>query len=185
MNLVGLAGGLDKLSAMSQQFVSDYYTKDEQAGLQAKGMLDALKALGLDGSQLNSRDDFRALVESLGSKIEDATAQKQLVGLLALGPQFAQLSDYLKENGKTLADATAAAPQVAVLQTLTEQQATSQQAQLDATQQLNSSVVSIGDQITAGLDRLGSSLADRLAAVEAAVNSNARYIGDRFMEAQP
>ncbi len=185
LNLVQLAGGIENLASMSKQFVADYYTKDEQAGLQAKSFTEALKALGLDGSQLGSREDFRALVESLGSKIEDATAQKQLVGLLALGPQFATLADYLKENGKTLADATAAAPQVVALTALTEQQQAGQDAQISATETLNSSVIGIGNQISAGIDRLGQTLADRLAAVESAVNSNARYIGDRFLEAQP
>lgn len=114
--LVQLAGGIENLMSLSKQFAADYYSADEQAGLQARQTMEAIKSLGLDGNTLSSREDFRALVESLGSKIEDATAQKQLVGLLELGPQFAQLSDYLKENNKTLEQAAASAPQVAVLE---------------------------------------------------------------------
>lgn len=114
--MVKLAGGIDNLIAISGQFVKDYYTKDEQAGLMAKQVQEALKSVGLDGSALGSREDFRKLVESLDPN--NPEQQKQLVALLALGPQFAQLGDYLKEQTKTVADVIAATPQTSVLEQL-------------------------------------------------------------------
>lgn len=152
-NLVGLAGSIDNLVALSQQFATDYYTKEEQAGLQARAIMNAFSSLGIDGATLGSREDFRALVESLGTKIEDANAQKQLVGLLQLGPQFAQLADYMKENTLTLAQAADSAPQVEALQALVNNQDASNEAQTriaDGQEQTNTLLGDIFQGITAG-----------------------------------
>lgn len=121
-NMIGLAGGIDKLIASSQKFVADYYTESEQMGLAAKSALETLKGLGIDGSKLGSREDYRALVESLGNNLNDETAQKQLVALLQLGPQFASLADWLKKNNETLGQAVTQAPQTSILDKLLPQQ---------------------------------------------------------------
>lgn len=169
-NLVSLAGGVQNLMAASKQFVADYYTGDEKAGIAARDAMDALKALGIDGSKLTSREDFRALVESLGSKIEDATAQKQLVGLLALGPQFAQVADYLKEQGKTLADAAAAAPQTAILSQILNPTQTTAEAVTGVADKLDTSNVKLEGIIAAvreGNGSIGGFLSAAIRAIDA------------------
>lgn len=122
-SLLGVAGGMEALLANTQQFVNDYYTEQEKAALQAKSIVATLQNLGLGSVDLTERADFRALVESLGAKLEDATAQKQFAGLLELGPQFAELSDYLVDQNTTLEELAKQAPAVTALQTFNDKQA--------------------------------------------------------------
>jgi len=182
LQLAGFAGGIDALIAKTRSYVDSYYSDGEKNAISAASIRKQLDAAGITAN-LGSKEDFRALVDSLGDKLDTEAGRKQLAALLDLNQAFAPVGEYLKQQGLTLNDLAAQAPQVAALQSMAEQQASSQQAQLDATQQLNSSVVSIGEQITAGLIRLGSSLAERLQAVEAAVNSNARSISESLLEA--
>ncbi|MBB2485402.1 hypothetical protein H5407_09200 [Mitsuaria sp. WAJ17] len=182
LQLAGFAGGIDALIAKTRSYVDSYYSDGEKNAISAASIKKQLDAAGITAN-LGSKEDFRALVDSLGDKLDTEAGRKQLAALLDLNQAFAPIGEYLKQQGITLNDLAAQAPQVAALQSMSEQQASSQQAQLDATQQLNSSVVSIGEQISNGLIRLGATLVERLGAVEAAVNSNAKYIGDSLLEA--
>lgn len=122
-NIIGLAGGIEQLMAKAGQFVKDYYSVEEQAGLQAQSALKVLKDLGLDGSTITSREDFRKLVESID--VTTTQGQEQLVALLNLAPQFATLADYAKEQNLTLEEIAQQAPVVAILdQMLPEQVST-------------------------------------------------------------
>lgn len=112
-SLIAMAGGIDALIGKAQAFVKDYYSQDEQAGMLARDVVDALQAVGIDTTTLATREDFRALVES--RDVETEAGREQLVALLNLAPQFAGLADYIKENDTTLAELVQAAPQVAVL----------------------------------------------------------------------
>ncbi len=117
-NIIALAGGIEQLMASAGRFVQDYYTIEEQAGLQAKGLVEALAGIGLGdaASTLETREDFRALVESLDVSTE--TGQEQLVALLALAPVFAELSTYLKESKLSLDEVADQAPETAILDSL-------------------------------------------------------------------
>lgn len=117
-NIIALAGGIEQLMASAGKFVQDYYTTEEQAGLQAKGLVEALAGIGLGdaASTLETREDFRALVESLDVSTE--TGQEQLVALLALAPVFAELSTYLKESKLSLDEVADQAPETAILDSL-------------------------------------------------------------------
>jgi len=124
-NIIALAGGIDQLMAKAGQFVQDYYTTGEQAGLQARDTLELFKAIGIDGSGITSREDFRRLVESVD--VSTKAGQEQLVALLNIAPQFAQLADYIKEQKTTLDEVAKQAPVVAVLdQMLPEQISTTE-----------------------------------------------------------
>lgn len=112
-NIIGLAGGIEQLMAKAGQFVKDFYSVEEQAGLQAQAALELLRDLGLDGSTITSRDDFRKLVESVD--VSTQQGQEQLVALLDIAPTFASLADYIKENNTTLEEVAAQAPVVAIL----------------------------------------------------------------------
>jgi hypothetical protein len=125
-SLIGMAGGIDALITKANAFVKDYYSQGEQAGLQARNIVDALKSVGIDGTNLASREDFRLLVET--RDVNSQQGQEQLLKLLDLGPQFAQLSDYMKANDVTMKQLLDAAPQVEILNkmlTPTEQTAKS------------------------------------------------------------
>ena len=113
---ISLAGGMDALSQQAQDFVQNYYQRDEIAGLKARGVLGALTDAGFSSAQLaglDSRDDFRALVE--GVDLSTDAGQKQLATLLQLQGEFAQVADYLTESGGTLTTAALLAPNSAVL----------------------------------------------------------------------
>jgi hypothetical protein len=112
-SLIGMAGGIDALITKANAFVKDYYSQGEQAGLQARSIVDALKSVGIDGTNLASREDFRLLVET--RDVNSQQGQEQLLKLLDLGPQFAQLSDYMKTNDVTMKQLLDAAPQVEIL----------------------------------------------------------------------
>ena len=112
-NLIDMAGGIDKLAGQINSFVQDYYTQPEQQGLAAKQISSALKAVGIDASGLMTREDYRALVES--RDVNTLAGQQQLSLLLQLGPQFAQLADYLKQNGLNVQAAIQDAPTNGVL----------------------------------------------------------------------
>ena len=127
-NIIALAGGIDELVNSAAQFVADYYTEAERAGMQARDVLDTFRTLGLAGGGLTSRQDFRALVESLD--VSTAQGQQQLVTLLQIAPNFAELLDYADEQNATLEEIAEAAPVVDVLdQLLPEAQNTSQAVQ--------------------------------------------------------
>lgn len=124
-NIIGLAGGIEQLMAKAGQFVKDYYSVEEQAGLQASSTLQILRDIGLDGTSITSREDFRRLVESID--VSTTAGQEQLVALLDIAPQFATLADYLAQNNLTLEEVAAQAPVVAILdQMLPEQVSTTE-----------------------------------------------------------
>lgn len=169
-HLIDLAGGIDQLMAKAGAFVRDFYTSSEQAGLQARSVSEALTAIGLDGSALGSRADFRRLVESLDVSTEQG--RTQLNALLDLAPQFAQLADYLQEQQLTLEEAVAAAPQIAALEAL-RGEAQEQAAGIDNVNLAIEEGNSILAQIREGIAALQASISSGLAAVASASSRTA------------
>lgn len=126
--LIDLAGGLDVLLGQIQTYISEYYSEDEQAGLQAQSFVAALKSVGIDTTNLTTREDFRALLES--RNVETTEGQAQLAALLSVAGDFASLSDYIAENNISLQELVANSPQTLLLQEiLTPQQATANSTQ--------------------------------------------------------
>jgi hypothetical protein len=148
-SMIQLAGGIDALMSQAVGFVKDYYSADEQAGMQARAISAGLQAAGIDPGTLSSKSDFRALVESLDPN--KTTEREQLAALLAMAPQFAQMSAYLEANNLTLEDSIKNAPDVPILNSmLTPQQATAQNTANVATAvgQTNSQLSSISGQLS-------------------------------------
>jgi hypothetical protein len=104
---------METLSAQALQFVQDYYGRDEIAGIKADEIRQSLAAVGLDASGIDSREDFRRLVDSID--VSSAKGREQLATALAASGAFTTVADYLAETGLTLAQAAAAAPQTGVL----------------------------------------------------------------------
>lgn len=165
--LIGFAGGIEAFIAKTQNFVDQYYTQSEKAGLQAGQLLDAFKAIGIDASTLGSREDFRALVESQNVNTEEG--RKTFAALLDLGPIFAGVADYLKENNQTLADAAAAAPQVEALKGIFEQQQAAADAQnqmLTGQEQTNEWLGDIFEAISSGNGQIGGFMKLAVSAID-------------------
>jgi len=109
--LTEFAGGIDAFARKAQSFVQNYYSKDEQAGIQARDVIASLKAAGFSDATiagLDTRAEFRALAES--RNVGTARGREQLAALLTIGDAFAGLTDIMTEQGKGLNALAAAAP---------------------------------------------------------------------------
>lgn len=167
MQLAQFAGGIDALVAKTQSFVKNYYSSDEQNAIAAAQIQKALSDAGITAT-LGSKDDFKALVQS--SDVQTEAGRKQLAVLLSLNEAFAPVGEYLKDQGKTLADLAAQAPQVAALQALNDSNTagvTLQQQQADSLVQLDDTFNTVGAGIQAKLESLTESVQAGLAAVAA------------------
>lgn len=151
--LVGLAGGLEAFIAKAASFVQNYYSQDEQAGLQARTIQRQLEALGIS-SPLRSREDFRRLVESVD--VSSAEGRKRLNDLLTIAQAFAPIGTYLENSGKTLDELAKAAPTTAILESfVNESELAARNAERTATavELLNESILDIGSIISSAVNR--------------------------------
>jgi hypothetical protein len=120
-SIIELAGGLDALIQKTQGFVANFYSKEEQAGITARGLVQALEASGFTAAQiasLETRADFRTLLESLD--VSTSLGQQQFVALLNMSDSFAGLSTVMEEQQASLLELIEAAPQVEILQRMFE-----------------------------------------------------------------
>jgi hypothetical protein len=122
----GLVGGIDQLIAKAQGFMANYYTEQEQAGVIASSLVQALTKAGFTEQQiaaLQQRQDFRDLLESID--LSTTLGQEQFASLLNLQAQFADVQTYLDAQNLTLQELALAAPQVALLQLIADNDLTS------------------------------------------------------------
>ncbi len=149
--LVDLMGGIEALGAATSSFVSNYYSESEQVGIAAAEVERALKEVGLDTGGLDSREDYRKLLESRNPETDSA----QIAALLKNAGAFASISDYLAktEDADSLATLAAGADaQLMQLQALTDSQAV-------GLETVSTSVVESGASIVAAINGLGGQLA--------------------------
>lgn len=120
-SIIELAGGLDALVQKTQGFVTNFYSKEEQAGITARGLVQALESVGFNSAQiaaLETRADFRTLLESID--VNTLLGQQQFVALLDVQQSFAGLSTTMEEQQLSLLGLIEAAPQVEILQKMFE-----------------------------------------------------------------
>lgn len=182
-NIIDLAGGLDQLVQKTQGFVANFYTREEQAAITARGVVQALGAAGFTEAQiaaLETRADFRTLLESID--VSSEIGQQQFVTLLNIQDLYAQSLPLMEEQNKSLIELIAAAPQVEMLQKMFETDA-EYQARVQTAEELaqetydrmvtqlgvidlslNGLTVVIGN----GLDQIAQSTAGAIAAANAA-----------------
>lgn len=157
--LIALTGGMDALSQQAASFVQNYYSREEIAGLKAAELQTALGKAGI-AALPNSREEFRALVESLNP--DSSTGREQIAALLQLQGSFATVADYLAETGLSLSQAAAQAPASDLFTPLLS--TTSQQLQLaqqstNALYEINDStrmVVNAVERLTSVIESSGS-----------------------------
>lgn len=171
-NLAGLTGGLDAFIQKTQDYVKNFYTQNEQSGIAAADVLKQLAAVGLDASQIKSKEDFRKMVDSLDLSTD--TGQKQLAALLNVEGEFAGIGDYLKTSGISLAEMAKYAPKSAVLEQLpAKQQSTTDAVQDvgDSIQTSNDLLTGINDSIKSGNGEVVAAVSDLKASVDALASS--------------
>jgi hypothetical protein len=164
-SMIALAGGIDALIKKSSDFVKDYYTQAEQSGLAARGVLSQLSAAGIqDAGALQSREQYRALVEAMD--VSTQAGREQLNLLLTLAPQFAQVADALKTQGGDLGALALLAPQIAALDPLFQQSNDAATTAADAT---TASINATTDAVTAGTVEVVGAIGGMAATISAAV----------------
>ncbi|NBS93848.1 MAG: hypothetical protein EBT27_09010, partial [Betaproteobacteria bacterium] len=127
-SIIELAGGIEQLVAKAQGFVANFYSREEQAAITARGVVTALAQSGFTEAQiaaLETKADFRLLLESIDVSTE--LGQQQFVALLNLQQQFSDLAPVLDEQQKSLIELIEAAPQVEILQKIFETDASYQE----------------------------------------------------------
>jgi tape measure domain-containing protein len=141
--LIGFAGGMENLAGLARGYVENYFNREEIAGLKAREIQDVLSGVGLDGSGLSSRGDFRSLVESID--VSSEAGRRQLTALLGVQGSFAGVSDFLSETGGTLGTTAASAPEAGVLGALFSDGSA---AQVDAINGVSSGVATTNNLLT-------------------------------------
>jgi hypothetical protein len=134
--IIELAGGLDALVQKTQGFVANFYSKEEQAGITARGIVVALETAGFSASQiaaLETRADFRTLLESID--VSTDIGQQQFVALLDLQAAYSATVPIMEEQSATLLAIAEAAPQIEILQKMFETDAEYQDRVMTAEQQ--------------------------------------------------
>lgn len=164
--LFEFAGGIESLISKTQSFVGQYYSQDEQVGIQSRQLLDQFKALGIDAGGYQSKDQLRQLIESQSIATEEG--RKMFAALLDLSTSFASISGYLTEKNTTLGGAAAQAPEVAVLQSLFERQqdaAANSAAMVDRQDQTNTHLLSIDEGVRQGNSQIASALTSAVSSI--------------------
>ena len=181
-SLIGMAGGIDALIGKAASFVQNYYSADEQAGMQAVAIRQALAAAGLtdadyagagiEANSIISREEFRALVES--RDVETELGREQLMALLNVSDSFAGLSDYMEESGKTFQELVESAPQVALLTQMldpTQVTADNTASMASSLEQSNTTLTAIEGKLDAIATATEAAVSAAAAAVSAAVDA--------------
>lgn len=111
--LLAFAGGVDALASATTFFNDNFLTEAERVAIIQKPLQEGLAALGY--ASLTTADQYKEAVQQLVSSGALATEQgaKQYAGLLALGPQFKTVSDYLKSVGDAAAETARLAAEAA------------------------------------------------------------------------
>jgi hypothetical protein len=164
--IIELAGGLDALVQKTQGFVANFYSKEEQAGITARGVVQALETAGFSAAQiaaLETRQDFRTLLESID--VSTDIGQQQFVALLDMQASFAGLSTVMEEQQASLIELIEAAPQVEILQKMFETDAEYQERLQTAEEQaqavFNDMLLTMG-QVDVSINNLTGIMASRL-----------------------
>jgi hypothetical protein len=173
--VANLVGGIDQLVIKAQGFMSNYYTEQEQSGVLAASLVQSLEKAGFSQAQiaaLQTRADFRDLLESIDVNTE--LGQEQFATLLTVQQQFADLQGYLDTQNITLQELAKAAPQVALLTLIKDQDATNATTALEVAQTSADSLVSINTGVTgmiASIDSLSSTMSSGLSDIASATGA--------------
>jgi tape measure domain-containing protein len=119
--LVKLAGGIENLLNQLQTYYQNFYSATEQAGIAAQQSLKLLESVGISSSNVETRQEFRALFESLNANTEQG--REQIAAMLQVAGSMASVFSFLEQQGKetgieSIQELVANSPQVTVLETM-------------------------------------------------------------------
>lgn len=133
-SILGLTGGLESFIQKAQGYIAAFYTENEQAGIMGKQMADALRGAGIDITGLDTKAEYRAIMEKLD--LSTAQGQTAFAVMLNNAQGFASLSEYMKQNNVSLDELAAIAKSDPMLTIIAEKQTqATAAAETSATQQ--------------------------------------------------
>ncbi len=160
-SILEFSGGIEQFSKNARDYVANFFDAEERTGLTAVSILRQLGAVGIDAGDLNSKADFRQLVDSLDLSTENG--QRQLATLLQVSGTFASIAGSLSES-TSLSAAAGFAPGGATYEVLTaqslaaEQTATSTVLIADSAAQSASSTATLVNQQAQYFPRMSAAL---------------------------
>jgi tape measure domain-containing protein len=170
-DLANLTGGFDQFLSKAQDYVSKFYTDGEQAAIQAAQVQATLLAAGVDTSSLNSKEAYRALVDSLN--LGTTAGQQEFAALINSASTFANIADYLSSNHLTLAQLAAQTPGGALAQAAAQPATPQEQAQpvIDSLTSLGTTFTDVGGSISQAVSDSGATQAQATNDVQASLES--------------
>lgn len=170
--MISLAGGLDQLLGKANQFVKDFYTEQEQAGLSAREILTQLQKVGINAGSITSKEEYRSLVES--RDVNSSLGREQLNALLTLGPQFANIAGFMAENKASLDELAKSAPLIAALDPMFARQAEAVNQSTAAIDATTAAVSAVQGAVTAGTSATVAAIGNLAGSIQSAISSVAQ-----------
>ena len=183
-NILELTGGLEAFMQKAGGFVAEFYSASEQAGITAAGIYRSLVGAGVDVGGLDTKEEFRALVEAVDLTSE--VGQQQLSALLNNAQAFAGIVEYMQTNNLTLEQLAKDAPGFfgAVGEQLDDFVSQTvigpTEVQNDLLGTINNSVINIGERIAQSVNAAVSAVGNRPIEVTVNITSpevNGGYLG--------
>ena len=147
-SMIALAGGMDAFKTQALGYVQNYFNRDEIAGGKAREVRETLVGAGIT-QDISTREQFRGLVDN--AAVDTDAGRRQLAALMGVQGDFAQVADFIAENGGTLGSTSKLAPDMGALASLFE---TGASAQVDATNGVRDAVVDQTAALVAVLERI-------------------------------
>jgi hypothetical protein len=171
-SMIALSGGLDNLIKKSADFVKNYYSADEQTGMAAKSILTTLATVGLDMNGIDTKAEFRTLLEGLN--VSTQLGLQQVNALLNVQGAFSELTAVMGEQKLDLTGLAGLAPEIAALNPLfsaskdaTTEGANSTTGAINAT---TSAVTEGSNNVVSAVTGLSATVASNGASTIAAIN---------------
>ena len=103
--IIGLTGGLENFSDLSNSFIEEFFTDAEKFAMLETAISEVFDSLGL--SMVDSKEEFRALVEGIDLTTE--SGQELFAVLLEISPAFAEYINQLEDQADAMVDLSGAA----------------------------------------------------------------------------
>lgn len=176
-----LVGGIDQLITKAQGFMANYYTEQEQAGVIATSLVQALRQAGFTDQQiaaLQQREDFRALLESID--VSTTLGQEQFAALINLQQNFADVQAYLDTQNETLQELALMAPTNTLLDQI---KALTEEDTATATTKADEQIKTLGN-IDTGVTTMTTAIQSLESATISGLAQVATSVGGAFTEAK-
>jgi hypothetical protein len=141
-SMIAMSGSLDKLLEKATSFVKNFYSSDEQTGMTARSILNSTAAVGINLTGVDTKAEFRTLIEGIDASTELGRAQ--ITTLLNVAGAFSELVTNMGDKKKDLFGLAELAPELKALNPLFTTAATAtSEAAVTTTAAINSTTAAV------------------------------------------